>query len=73
MQPIVNGIKEQYGSCIKVKRVNFHAESHWHELIEPIGSPEFVLLDENENILYRWIGLTEKEEFVKVLGPLCSK
>jgi hypothetical protein len=73
MQPIVNGIREQYMSCIKVKKVNFHAESRWHELIGPIGSPEFALLDENKDILYRWIGLTEKEEFEAVLGPLCSQ
>ncbi len=74
MQPIVNGIKKQYRSCIKkVERVNFHAETRWHELIGPIGSPEFALLDENENIVYRWVGFTEKEEFEAVLSPLCGR
>lgn len=72
MQPIVNGIKKQYRACLKVERVNFHAETRWHELIVPVGSPEFALLDSSENVMYRWIGFTEKEEFVDVLSPLCG-
>jgi hypothetical protein len=73
MQPIVNGIRKQYRSCIKkVERVNFHADTEWHELIIPIGSPEFALLDEDQAILHRWVGFTEEEEFEAVLDPLCK-
>jgi hypothetical protein len=72
MQPIVNGLKKQYRACLKVERVNFHAETAWHEMIAPIGSPEFALLDSSGNIMDRWIGFTEKEEFVEVLSPLCG-
>ena len=72
MQPVVNGIKKQYRACLKVERVNFHAKTPWHELIVPIGSPEFALLDSSDNIMRRWIGFTEKEEFVEVLGALCG-
>ncbi len=52
--------------------VFFHTESHWSDLIGPIGTPEFALLDKSETILYRWIGLTEKEEFTAILDPLCK-
>jgi hypothetical protein len=72
MQPIVNGLKKQYRVCLQVERVNFHAETRWHELIIPIGSPEFALLDSSENIIVRWVGFTEKEEFVEVLSPICG-
>ena len=72
MQPIVNGIKKQYRACLKVERVNFHAKTQWHELIVPVGSPEFALLDSSENIMYRWFGFTEKEEFAEVLSSLCG-
>ena len=72
MQPIVNGLEKQYGSCLRLQRVNYHAETRWHKLIEPIGSPEFALLDSKDNILHRWIGITDTEEFEAVLSPLCS-
>jgi hypothetical protein len=73
MRPIVNGIKKEYKSCIKqVERVNFHDKTSWHELIIPVGPPEFALLDENNIILYRWVGYTEKQEFAAVLDPLCK-
>ena len=72
MQPIVDGIKKRYRACLQVQRVNFHAETRWHELIGPVGSPEFALLDSNETIFYRWIGFTEKEEFEALISPLCG-
>ena len=72
MQPIVNGLEKQYRSCLRLERINFHAETHWHELIAPIGSPEFALLDSREHILHRWIGLTDKGEFESVLAPMCG-
>jgi hypothetical protein len=57
---------------MSMQRVNFHAKSTWHELLSPIGTPEFVLLDSSEEIIYRWFGVTEAEEFAAVLDPLCS-
>jgi len=72
MQPIVNGLENQYRSCLRLERVNYHAESRWHDLIGPIGSPEFALLDSRETVVHRWIGITEKEEFEAVMGPLCG-
>jgi hypothetical protein len=72
MQPIVNGIKKQYRACLKMERVNFNSKTRWHELIGPIGSPEFVLLDSSNQIIYRWIGLTEKEEFTQVMNSVCG-
>lgn len=72
MEPIVDGIKKKYASCIDFVRVNFHAETPWHELLFPIGSPEFTLLTASKEVIYRWFGYTEADEFAKVLDPLCS-
>ena len=73
MEPIVNGLKTKYSSCMSMKRVNFHEKrTAWHELILPAGSPEFALLDADKQIIYRWFGFTEEEEFTAVLDPLCS-
>ena len=55
-----------------MERVNFNSKTRWHELIGPIGSPEFVLLDSSNQIIYRWIGLTEKEEFPQVMNSVCG-
>jgi len=72
MQPIVNGIKNEFKYCLQFERVNFHSETYWSILLSPIGTPEFALLDSSKNILYRWIGYTEKEEFDTILKPLCA-
>jgi len=72
MQPIVNGIKKEFKACLQLKRVNFYSKTPWHVLLTPIGTPEFALFDSSKNILYRWIGFTEKSEFVDVLSPLCG-
>jgi hypothetical protein len=72
MEPIVNGIKKEYASCMTVERVNFHKWSPWHDLLYPIGSPEFALLDSSKSVLYRWFGVVDKDEFAAVLDPLCG-
>jgi hypothetical protein len=72
MQPIVNGIRKQYKACLKTERVNFNSQTHWHELIGPIGTPEFTLLDRSEKIIYRWVGLTDREEFTAVMDSICG-
>ena len=73
MDPIVNGIKKKYNQCMKLERVNFHASTPWHELLAPIGSPEFALLDASKKVLYRWFGAIPTEEFSAVLDPLCFR
>lgn len=72
MDPIVDGIRKRYKGCIKLERVNYHKESPWHELLFPIGSPEFALLDSSKEVIYRWFGVTESEEFTDIIDPLCS-
>jgi len=71
MDPIVDGIQKKYRGCIKLERVNYHKESPWHELLFPVGTPEFALLDSSKDVIYRWFGLTDAEEFAKILDPLC--
>ena len=71
MDPIVNGIKKKYTHCMEVERANYHQHTPWHELIFPLASPEFALLDSSLNIIYRWFGVIEEEEFSVVLDPLC--
>ena len=73
MIPIVNGLKKKYAACMKLERVNFHERTSWHELISPLASPEFALLDSSKQILQRWLGVVEEEEFTAVLDPLCSE
>ena len=72
MDPIVNGIKKKYVGCMKVERVNYHSVTAWHELLFPIGSPEFALLTSQKEVLYRWFGVIEVEEFEEILDPLCG-
>ena len=72
MEPIVHGLKEKYSRCMSMQRVNFHARSEWHELLSPLGSPEFALLDSSKEVIQRWFGVTEAEEFAAVLDPLCG-
>jgi hypothetical protein len=71
MNPIVNGLKKKYKHCMKLERVNYHEWTTWHELLFPIGSPEFALLDSAQQVLYRWFGVIPVEEFSEVLDPLC--
>jgi hypothetical protein len=71
MDPIVDGIQKKYRGCIKLERVNYHKESPWHEMLFPVGTPEFALLDSSKDVIYRWFGLTDAEEFAEILDPLC--
>ena len=73
MEPIVHGLKERYADCLSVDRVNFHAHSDWHDLINPMATPEFALLDQADTILYRWFGVIESQEFDDILQPLCGE
>ena len=72
MQPIVNGLKKKYSDCMKVERVNFHERTSWHELLSPVGSPEFNLLSSSNEVIHRWFGITDAEEFTAVIDPLCG-
>lgn len=72
MDPIVHGIQKKYRGCIKLERVNYHEQTAWHELLFPIGSPEFALLNSSKEVIYRWFGVVEPKEFAEILDPLCS-
>jgi hypothetical protein len=71
MEPIVNGIRKRYSDCMKLEHVNFRASTAWHELLSPIGAPEFALLDSSKQVLHRWFGVVSLDEFSAVLDPLC--
>jgi len=72
MEPIVNGLTKKYKACMKFEHVNYHKRSEWHDLLFPIGSPEYALLDSSKQILYRWFGSTREEDFEAVLNLLCT-
>ncbi len=72
MQPIVRGIEQQYGACLTVTHLNFHAESDLRRALQPIGTPEFFLLDASGAALHRWIGEVEADEFRAAIEPLCE-
>jgi len=71
MEPIVDRLKKDYRSCFTLERVNFHDRTPWHDLLFPLASPEFALLDSSNQILYRWFGYTEREGFDEILEPIC--
>jgi hypothetical protein len=71
MDPIVNGLKKKYSYCLKLERVNYHEHTPWHDLLFPIGSPEFALLDSSKKVLYHWFGVIPTEDFSVILDPLC--
>lgn len=68
----MNRLLKDYRSCLQFEHINFHGQGKWQELVGPIGSPEFALLDASEKVLYRWFGVTERDEFDQVLKPLCN-
>ena len=72
MVPIVNGLEDRYGSCLTLERVNLHDHTPWHEKLNPLGSPEFALLDAGGQLLHRWFGFTEAAAFDETLMPLCD-
>ena len=72
MEPVVNRLVKEYGDCLQRERVNYHNESDWHALVGPLAAPEFALVDGSGAVLYRWLGVTEFEEFATVLRPLCQ-
>ena len=71
MEPIVHGLEEKYRNCMSVQRVHIHAKTPWHKLLLPVGVPEFVLLESSDELIHRWFGFTEAEEFAAILDPLC--
>jgi hypothetical protein len=73
MEPIVHGLRRQYSGCFEYERVNFHVDSEWHHLIGPLATPEFALLDDSGQVIQRWFGVTEQEQFDELLRPLCKK
>jgi hypothetical protein len=72
MDPIVHGIKEKYSQCMQMEQVNYHQHTPWHDLIYPLAAPEFALLDSSNEVLHRWFGVTDEEEFSAVIDPLCN-
>ena len=72
MDPIVHGLEKRYRGCMQLERVNYHQRTEWHELLFPIGSPEFVLLNSAKETIYHWFGVVDTEEFTSILDPLCS-
>lgn len=72
MEPTVRGLTQRYRSCLTLERVNFHAVTAWSEKINPLGSPEFALVDATGTLLYRWSGVTPPESFDEILQPLCQ-
>lgn len=72
MVPIVNGLEKKYTSCMQFEQVNFHDRTPWHDLLSPMGSPEFVLLTASQDVIHRWFGFTAEDEFSAVLDPLCD-
>lgn len=72
MEPIVYGLKKKYKACMNFERVNYHQRTEWHDLLFPIGTPEFALLDSSKQLLYRWFGEVTPDEFADVFNPLCT-
>jgi hypothetical protein len=72
MAAIVHGLPTQYAGCLTLTRVNLHGRDPLRETLQPLGTPEFVLLDAQQRELMRWFGVTEAREFDAVLTDLCN-
>lgn len=71
MEATVRGLATQYATCLEVVRVNMNGTQPLRDQLQPLGTPEFFLLDPAGQIHSRWFGVTEKEEFVEVLEGVC--
>jgi hypothetical protein len=72
MRPIVDGLAKHYAACLSVERINFNGDNDWIARLDPVGTPEFVLLDAAGALRYRWFGTVTPEEFDTIIAPLCS-
>ena len=72
MEPVVHRLKQEYSDCIQFERANYHSESEWHPIVGPLAAPEFALLTESGEVIYRWFGVVEIGEFGKILNPICE-
>lgn len=72
MQSIVHGLKRDYRHCLDFENADIHMDGPRQKQLRPFGTPEFYLLDAQDQVLYVWIGLTDVEEFTAVFDPLCG-
>lgn len=72
MQSIVHGLKAAYRHCLEFENADIHGNGPRQQRLRPFGTPEFYLLDAQDQVLYVWIGVTEAAEFTAVFDPLCG-
>lgn len=72
MQSIVHGLRRRYEKCMQFENVDIHGHTARLAQLRPFGTPEFYLLDGQDQVLHVWLGLTEAEEFETVFRQLCA-
>lgn len=63
MQPVVDGLKQQYSSQIRFVDLDFDDKKN-AGLVQQLrvpGHPTFVLLDGQGKVVQRWIGVTPRD------------
>ncbi len=74
MQPVVDGLKQQYSSQIRFAELDFEDKKNagLAQQLRVFGHPTFVLLDGQGKIVQRWIGVTPRETIDQNLKRLAE-
>ena len=74
MQPVVDGLEQEYGNRIAFQRLNAAREGQaLFQRYNLPGHPAFVIVDQQDNVVWRFIGQTTRETLEQAirhtLGP----
>ncbi len=69
MRPVVNGLKQKYGSQVRFGDLDFDDKSNKSTVdkYRIVGHPSFVIVDEQGILVKRWIGIVTVSDLESVL------
>lgn len=72
MRPVVNGLKQKYGSKLKFINLDFDdkANESLEQKFKVNGHPTFLITDGQGNLVKRWVGVVAGEEMERDLQLL---
>jgi thioredoxin-related protein len=75
MHPVVNGLKQKYGSQVRFGDLDFDNKSN-KPLLDKyriVGHPSFVIVDGTGNLVKRWIGTVTAGDLESVLTTVIKQ